>query len=438
MANSYIAIDEPSTVDKKLDTEQLTVGANTVERERVRIAGAAAGDLAPVDSTNGLAVDPKTLPPGAATAARQDTGNTSLSSIDGKLPALASGRVPVDGSGVTQPVSAASLPLPTGAATAAKQPALGTAGTPSADVLTVQGVASMTAFKVDGSAVTQPVSAASLPLPSGAAQEHTTAASPHSVRLSDGSAFYKATTPSDTQPVSAASLPLPTGAATETTLGTRLSESDFDSKIGSLTEAAPASDTASSGLNGRLQRIAQRLTSLITALGSPFQAGGSIGNTGFQAYGEVAHDAVDSGNPQKIGAQARSTDPAAVASADRVNLIADLLGKLITLPYAIPENSLDGTATSTGTDDTAVIAAQGAGTRIYVTTLIISNTSATDTEVVIKSGTTARLRIPAPQKSGAVITLPEPLRLATNEALNFASASGVTTMGVSAVGYKGV
>lgn len=48
--------------------------------------------------------------------------------------------------------------LPTGAATAAKQPALGTAGTASADVITIQGIASMTAVKVDGSAVTQPVS----------------------------------------------------------------------------------------------------------------------------------------------------------------------------------------------------------------------------------------------------------------------------------------
>lgn len=80
--------------------------------------------------------------------------------------------VKVDGSAVTQPVSgtfyqatqpvsAASLPLPTGASTAAKQPALGTAGTASADVISVQGIASMTALKVDGSAVTQPVSLAS-------------------------------------------------------------------------------------------------------------------------------------------------------------------------------------------------------------------------------------------------------------------------------------
>lgn len=36
--------------------------------------------------------------------------------------------------------------------------------------------------------------------------------------------------------------------------------------IGAVTEGAPASDTASSGLNGRLQRIAQRLTSLIALL----------------------------------------------------------------------------------------------------------------------------------------------------------------------------
>jgi hypothetical protein len=71
--------------------------------------------------------------------------------------------------------------------------------------------------------------------------------------------------------------------ATQTTLATRLSESDFDNKTGSLTETAPATDTASSGLNGRLQRIAQRITSLITALGTPFQAGGSIGNTSFGA-----------------------------------------------------------------------------------------------------------------------------------------------------------
>lgn len=44
---------------------------------------------------------------------------------------------------------------------------------------------------------------------------------------------------------------------------TLASDDDLQGKIGALTESAPGTDTASSGLNGRLQRIAQRLTSLI-------------------------------------------------------------------------------------------------------------------------------------------------------------------------------
>lgn len=62
-----------------------------------------------------------------------------------------------------------------------------------------------------------------------------------------------------------------------TAIGSPVQASDFDSKTGSLTESAPATDTASSGLNGRLQRIAQRITSMITTLGSPMQAtGGTV------------------------------------------------------------------------------------------------------------------------------------------------------------------
>jgi hypothetical protein len=86
------------------------------------------------------------LPSGAATEA-------TLSTLNGKVTAVDTGAVVV-----------ASSALPSGASTAAKQPALGTAGTASADVITVQGIASMTALKVDGSAVTQPVSIATAPV----------------------------------------------------------------------------------------------------------------------------------------------------------------------------------------------------------------------------------------------------------------------------------
>lgn len=132
------------------------------------------------------------LPTGAATSAKQPAlGTSGTPSADVITVQGATGMtaLKVDGSAVTQPVSGSvtvsgtvaatqsgtwninnvsgTVSLPTGASTSAKQPALGTAGTASADVITVQGIASMTALKVDGSAVTQPVSIASLPASTG-------------------------------------------------------------------------------------------------------------------------------------------------------------------------------------------------------------------------------------------------------------------------------
>jgi hypothetical protein len=104
------------------------------------------------------------LPTGAATEATLQTIDADTGVLAGTV---SGGKVLVDGSGVTQPISAASLPLPTGAATSAKQPALGVSGTASADVLTVQGIAGMTPVGV---------SATSLPLPTGAATEATLSA----------------------------------------------------------------------------------------------------------------------------------------------------------------------------------------------------------------------------------------------------------------------
>ena len=113
---------------------------------------ASGGPVAGGTSTNPLRVDPTgtttqpvsaaslPLPSGAATEA-------TLSTLNGKVTACDTGAVVVSSSA-----------LPTGASTAAKQPALGTAGAASADVITVQGIAAMTPILVDGSGATQPVS----------------------------------------------------------------------------------------------------------------------------------------------------------------------------------------------------------------------------------------------------------------------------------------
>lgn len=112
-------------------------------------------------------------PTGSAVPSSADYIGGNLAGNLKGINATSAGALVVDGSASTQPISgtvtanagtgtfaisAAALPLPSGAATLAKQPALGTAGTASADVITIQGIASMTAVKVDGSGVTQPVS----------------------------------------------------------------------------------------------------------------------------------------------------------------------------------------------------------------------------------------------------------------------------------------
>lgn len=97
---------------------------------------------------------------------------STLSDLNSKIPnglLVTSNRLLVDGSGVTQPISATSLPLPTGAATSANQ-STGNSYLLSVDTKLPSGL-TVTSNKllVDGSGVTQPISATSLPLPTGAA-----------------------------------------------------------------------------------------------------------------------------------------------------------------------------------------------------------------------------------------------------------------------------
>lgn len=59
----------------------------------------------------------------------------------------------------------------------------------------------------------------------------------------------------------------------------------YSTLYGAVTETAPATDIASSGLNGRLQRVAQRLTSLIALIPAALGANGGlkvdiVGDTG--------------------------------------------------------------------------------------------------------------------------------------------------------------
>ena len=206
-------------------------------------------------NTGAVVVSSSALPSGAATSANQTTANSSLSSIDGKLTTTVNG-LKVDNSAVTQPVSAASLPLPSGASTAANQTtansSLSSIVTNTANIPANLTVTS-TRLLVDGSGVTQPVSAASLPLPSGAAtsaNQVTAQTSLSSIVTNTANIPANLTVTSTrllvdgsgvTQPVSAASLPLPSGASTAANQTTGNSSlSSIDGKTPALGQALAA------------------------------------------------------------------------------------------------------------------------------------------------------------------------------------------------------
>lgn len=155
-----------------------------------------------------------------------DDGGSSLT-VDGTIAATQSGAWNVtDVSGTVS--------LPTGAATAAKQPALGTAGTASSDVLSIQGIASMTPLQVGDNSASLTVDA-----PVG---------TPVFVRLSDGSAAIS------TLPVSLASVPshAVTNAGTFATQATLQSGTNYAGKV-RLTDGTTDTDirdlTNSNALN---------------------------------------------------------------------------------------------------------------------------------------------------------------------------------------------
>ncbi len=163
------------------------------------------------------------LPTGAATAANQTSGNSSLTSIDGKTPALVSGRVPVDGSGVTQPISGSVSITGTAAVSGPLTDAQLRAAAVSVSGPLTDTQLRATAVPVSGTfwQATQPISGSVsiTGTPAVTISGTPTVSGPLTdVQLRATAVPVSGTFWQATQPVSASALPLPTGAATETTL----------------------------------------------------------------------------------------------------------------------------------------------------------------------------------------------------------------------------
>jgi hypothetical protein len=113
-----------------------------------------------------------------------------------------------------------------------------------------------------------------------------------------------------------------------------------------------------------------------------------------EVMGDVAHDAAAAGNPVLIGGRANQTEPAAVADADAVYSWMDQQGRTVVVlnfPANVAADDTHGpkSVTITATTNTQLLAAPGAGQSIYVTRAKASNTSATKTICNLVEGGTA-------------------------------------------------
>lgn len=117
--------------------------------------------------------------------------------------------------------------------------------------------------------------------------------------------------------------------------------------IGALTETAPASDTASSGLSGRLQRIAQRITSLIALLPTALGAGGGLkvdgSGTALPVTSSVTSIAAGENHLGEIGSRTKTVLVTPTVSASPDYGIDDVLGGKITIPAIFRANDKTGT-----------------------------------------------------------------------------------------------
>jgi len=157
MTSGFVQVPAQS---KNLDTNTVTTTEGIVHRQVVNLADPTTPTSYMTVGANGAYVDVRNvvslpLPTGASTAALQTSGNASLTSIDTKLPSLDGGYVPVTIKNSSIEISNdAGNPVPvSGTFWQATQPVSGTFWQ-----------------------ATQPVSAVSLPLPTGAATESTLSA----------------------------------------------------------------------------------------------------------------------------------------------------------------------------------------------------------------------------------------------------------------------
>jgi hypothetical protein len=141
------------------------------------------------------------------------------------------------------------------------------------------------------------------------------------------------------------------------------------------------------------------------------------------------------GNPLLDGCRAQTAEQTAVLDGRQAIGACDVLGRRIIAPYANKELFVQGKGTQTSTTATTIIAAQGAGVKIYVTSIQCGNSGASASTIALND--TSGFTMMNPAGGGFTTTLPVPLVVAANTALQFTPSSASTTQICNAQGYAG-
>lgn len=351
--------------------------------------------------------------------------------------------------GATWAISAASLPLPTGAATAAKQPALGTSGAASADVITVQGILGMTpvqiadnggSITVDGTVSITANSAVNVAQVGG-----------NNVNTGSGAAG------TGTQRVILATdqPAVPVSQSGSWTLAANQSVN-----VAQINGATPLMGNGASGTGAQRVTLASDSTGVLATVSTVTtlsQFGGQAINLGngtvgagtlrvtvasdstgvLGVNGSVAHDSPSANNPVQVAGTGRSTDYTAVSDGDVARTLLSLLGKQVSLPYALPGNTWNYAAAAGGLVTTGGVtakAAAGAGIRNYISSIQVINSHQTiGTEVVVRdgaAGTVLHRGWAQAAGGGYACKFDPPLRGTANTLVEIAEITATATAGV--------
>lgn len=158
--------------------------------------------------------------------------------------------------------------------------------------------------------------------------------------------------------------------------------------------------------------------------------------------GEIAHSAIDSGNPIKMGGKARQSHPPAVSDGDRVDAYYDDLGRQVVTSGAPRDLVATNNITLTDATETTLLATGGAGVFHDLTLLTMSNTSASKVRVDIRDATAGTVLLSlelAADGGGAVIPMNIPMPQSSSNNNWTAQLSGaVTDVRIKAMAIKNV